>query len=874
MARSYNGLGLVATDEGLYQEAVRLFEQSAESARAAGDAAGVARAIGNMGLPLQELGDLGRARRNFQLLRDVGRQLGDARLEGNGLANEASIDIWEGDPGPAIARLDTARLIYRRIDYATGEQNALGQLATAYELTGEFNRAFASLDSSLVIARAQGLLFEEAEALRLTADLHGQVGDWRRAIRLYEQVDSLFREGGFESSRAAALRGSANAFLALDNQVRARADAQEALRLHASFGEVVEELDDLTLLAEIEARGDAAGAIRYLDSAAVVANGLNTRGARLSVLLARARLADMRRDSRGVLEVVSDASADVTEGDYWAQWEAYALAARAYQRLSVLDSAALVGRRAVAAVERVRAELGSETMRTTFGTERADVYSDLVLVLLQQGRTDESFAVADAARSRGLLDHLSAARGGSGLAELAGGVDLLRRIDQLVERLRATEPRGLPERAGDMDSTVQEVVRELDSARSEYEAILTAAERRSPRAVALLGTAAPRLDDIRAALSADEILLEYLVTSNDLIIFAIRRDGLRVLDEPTDGETLGYRVGLLRGLWGTSSGDWRRGLPVSRALHETLIEPVRRAGLLDDSIAHILVVPHGALGRLPFASLNDGASGAYLARDYSVTYLPSAAALPVLRGVDPASRPLATGGDVFAPFPDELPSTASEADAFRRAIPGGRAHRGAAATEAALREALASERLVHVATHGTLNARNPMFSRVELARPRTPRAARLENDGRLEVHEVLGLIVRSPLVFFSGCETGTGQPWTDDPVRGTADHTLAQALLSAGAANVISTLWRIDDAGAAEFARLFYSHLAREPVSGALVSAQREMADDPRYASPYFWASYALSGEGRFAGPQSATTASVSISEGPQPSGPSFTRNP
>ena len=177
-----------------------------------------------------------------------------------------------------------------------------------------------------------------------------------------------------------------------------------------------------------------------------------------------------------------------------------------------------------------------------------------------------------------------------------------------------------------------------------------------------------------------------------------------------------------------------------------------------------------------------------------------------------------------------------------------------------------------MATHGVLNARNPMFSRLELARPRGRGGS--GDDGRLEAHELLGLVVRSPLVFFSGCETGAGRFWTDDPARGTGDHTLAQAALSAGATNVISTLWRIDDAGAAEFARRFYTQLARHPVSAALAAAQREMAADPRYESPYFWAGYTLSGEGRYGGPQDRSTASVPELEGYRSPSPPAPRRP
>src|SRR4030095_13124493 len=112
--------------------------------------------------------------------------------------------------------------------------------------------------------------------------------------------------------------------------------------------------------------------------------------------------------------------------------------------------------------------------------------------------------------------------------------------------------------------------------------------------------------------------------------------------------------------------------------------------------------------------------------------------------------------------------------------------------------------------------------------------ARPDDDGRLELHEVLGLSVRSPLVFLSGCETGAGYEWTDDPIKGTAELTLAQAFLSAGASNVILTLWRIDDAGAGAFANNFYDELSKSGVALALAKAQRRMATDSRYGNPYY----------------------------------------
>ena len=842
LSRSYNGLGLVAEDEGRNQEAIRHFERAIETARAARDDAALARASGNIGLALQNLGELDRARAAHRTLREAGQRLGNRKYEANGLLNEASLDIWEGDPVPAIARLDTARRYYREVGYRTGEEWALGQLATARELTGELDRAFAALDSALILARDRGLEGEAGDNLRLIADLHAQTGDWRRAIRYYQQADSLFRTSGFEGARGAALRGAAAAYLALGNARRARAEASEASRLHAASGEVLEQLDDLLLLATIETNADPAGAARHLASARRLAGSLNTRGAQLLTALGEARYADRLQSPRRVLATVDAASRDLTPGDLWAEWELNALAARAEARLGRLDSAVARGRRAVRAIERQRNSLGSDALRATMVTERAEVYGDLVLALLQLGRTDEAFAAADAARSRGLLEHLAAVRAGRIQPELLRGEELLRQIDRLMRRIRDAEPTRPEERAGDASPAQDSIVRALAAARSEYEALVTRVAEGSSPGAAVLGAVAVRIDDVRQALDENELLLEYLITSDRLIIFVVRRDGIRVLEHPADAFTLRHQVQLLRELWGSPAGDWRLGLPAAAALYQAIVAPVRDAHLLDGH-RRLLIVPHGVLAQLPFAALRDPATDRFLVEDYAVAHLPSAAALAALRRRVAASSETARGQG-FAPFPEELPASAGEVGAFRSALHGAVIRLGGEATEAGVRRALGESGLVHVATHGTLNAPNPMFSRIELARPRAKETP--SDDGRLEVHELLGMEIRSPVVFFSGCETGAGQPWSDDPVRGTADLTLAQAALSAGAGNVISTLWRVRDAGAAAFADRFYASLQHGSVSAALAAAQRETLADPKLASPFYWAGYVLSGEGRF----------------------------
>jgi CHAT domain-containing protein len=232
-----------------------------------------------------------------------------------------------------------------------------------------------------------------------------------------------------------------------------------------------------------------------------------------------------------------------------------------------------------------------------------------------------------------------------------------------------------------------------------------------------------------------------------------------------------------------------------------------------------------------------------LAEQFTLARLPAAGVLPELRAPESVQR--ATGAAVvLAPFPDRLRATGTEADALARIVPNAPVHRGAAATEDRLRRALGERVPVHVATHAAFNSANPMFSGLALAVGR----GGSRDDGRLDVHEVLEMLVRSPLVFLSGCETAVGAARATAFDRMEDVTTLGDAFLLSGAGGVIATLWRIDDEGAAYFAETFYRQLANRSAAEALAEAQRAMIRHPRWGDPYYWAAYTLSGDASSAG--------------------------
>jgi CHAT domain-containing protein len=241
---------------------------------------------------------------------------------------------------------------------------------------------------------------------------------------------------------------------------------------------------------------------------------------------------------------------------------------------------------------------------------------------------------------------------------------------------------------------------------------------------------------------------------------------------------------------------------------------------------------------MPFAALEDE-TGKRLVESHSILTMPSASAVPILRR--PQSVVPDRSSSVFAPFPAELRGTLEEATAVKAETNASRSFIGSRATEAQLREALQTGGNVHVASHAVLNHTNPMFSRIELSPGKTQAP---QDDGYLDVHEILRMSVRSDLVYLSGCETGAGAAWST-AFRRTQDYaTLSQAILYAGAQDVIATLWRIDDIGASTFARNFYAALANNDAVDALAIAQRTMIRDRKYASPRYWAAYTISGSG------------------------------
>jgi CHAT domain-containing protein/tetratricopeptide (TPR) repeat protein len=152
---------------------------------------------------------------------------------------------------------------------------------------------------------------------------------------------------------------------------------------------------------------------------------------------------------------------------------------------------------------------------------------------------------------------------------------------------------------------------------------------------------------------------------------------------------------------------------------------------------------------------------------------------------------------------------------------------------------LSRYRIVHLATHGLLNSEHPELSGIVLSL--VDREGRPQN-GFLRLHEIYNLNLPAELVVLSACQTGLGKE-----VRGEGLVGLTRGFMYAGAARVMASLWKVDDAATAELMKRLYGKMLQEGMrpSAALRAAQVEMWQQPRWQGPYYWAAFVLQGEWR-----------------------------
>ncbi|MEM8734089.1 MAG: CHAT domain-containing protein, partial [Planctomycetota bacterium] len=284
-----------------------------------------------------------------------------------------------------------------------------------------------------------------------------------------------------------------------------------------------------------------------------------------------------------------------------------------------------------------------------------------------------------------------------------------------------------------------------------------------------------------------------------------------------------------------------------RLVHDLLWKPLQEH-LPKDPAAPVVLAPHAELFAVPFAALLDNSNSPLIEKHTlttvgSIELFRAARQRRAVNNKFDANAILIVGNPEMpkyrfrpdrpaAPL-DPLPGSEREAKAIASMF-GIEPLLGSAASESVVKQRMQSAPVIHMATHGLLEA-DSVFTRNYLSSMAL--AADEETDGFLTVREVMEMELNAELAVLSACDSGRGE------ITGEGVVGLSRAYLTAGVPNVVVSLWPVSDQATAFMMVQFYQALGKgqskaEALRSAILATRREVSD------PELWAPFLLYGAG------------------------------
>jgi CHAT domain-containing protein/tetratricopeptide (TPR) repeat protein len=872
-----NKIGRIHCFLGEYQKALNYHNQALPLARAAADDQEEASTLTNLGQAYWLRSEHEKALDYLSQALQIWQLIHDRRGEVETLNILARVYYQMGDQYKALSSFDQALRLSRILSDQAQEVNTLGGMGLSYYVLGEYEKAAEIWKQELVLLRASGQTGMEANVLGKLGSAYNALGGKQEALDYLNQAIKLARDRGDRVDEAGSLQTIGRVYRSIGEPRKAIEYLEQSLvvlkdadnpptsvaRAHYNLGKIYTDL------------GEYEKALDYLNQALVV---WKSRSDPVNIAATIRELARAER-GRGNLETALAQSAtalNLMEG-------IRARAGGPEQRASYL------------AIVQDCFELRVEVLTQLHKLDPSKNYSAAAL------QTSES------ARARSLLDTLVEAGVDVRRGVAPDLLKRERTISEKLSSKASEQVRLLGVKSA--NGPLIQVSKEIKDLSAQYERVEAEIRAASPRYAEMIQPHPLNLAEIREQVIDDQtVLLEYYLGEERSYLWAVTSTSIKSYELPKRAvidaaarqvyESLTARnrrvkfetVEERRARIGKADADYPA---AAVALSKVVLGPV--AGQLANK--RLLIVSDGALQYVPFAALPnpDSSSNEPLTLTNEVVSLPSASTLAVLRQevarhkpapktiavlADPvfdgddqrvkdslarnkvfpldtavAARRMITtkseiqrlasesGWDGEGPGMARLPFTRIEADAIAALVPATSRKEEldfAASLSNATSADLSQYRIVHFATHGFLNSRHPELSGIVLSL--VDEKGR-EQEGFLRAHEIYDLKIPAELVVLSGCRTGLGKE-----IRGEGLIGLTRAFMHAGAARVLVSLWDVNDEATAELMTRFYVRLLgsdKLSPAAALRAAQVSMAQEKRWASPYFWAGFTLQGEPR-----------------------------
>jgi CHAT domain-containing protein len=829
-----HGEGSVLLVMGDKQKALDAFLRARQLFEEAGDRRGEGNTfVGEAGV-LFRSGDNEKALAAYQRARKLFEDVEDRRGEGDTFYGEADVLSQLGDNEKALDAYKHAHKLYEAAGHRLGEGLAFFGEANALYLLRDYDKALTAYNSARDLFEhigyrwGQGNMWIDQAYLEILLEEPEKALDaYQRARKLFEEVGSRQEEGDTWVGEGEVLFQMGDNEKALDAYKRARKLFEQLEDRRGQGITFRDEADVLAQMGENEKALDAYRSARKLFEQIDLTLGLG------GALLGEARLQSRQENKNEAKNLASQAVAAYRKaGSVDDERSAWLVVAEAEHSLGNLEPAVSAAREAIRLNAAWRSKRITEALRVDEDESIAAVYDILVPVLLSQGGTEQALAAAEESRSHVLLDLLAA---GFKQGELGEAIDLRaerRRLESELAQVE-TESRQAADagRLTELQTKRNQIDRELDwvqyqTLAAEQTALLTG----EPLDAAAIRAIARETGSILLYYAADEELIGFLVPSDGTDVFAARIDLSR--------ERLTEAVHrYIHDVANPFYAD--RAARQSRELWDLLLAPfaarLSTAGLAGGPL---VIVPHGPLHELPFETLVDPAGTPLLER-WAFSFAPSVSTLARARERHKEPQPK----DGFLAFSSGRGLKLPEAEAGEVAQLFGNNKAAFKPTEARF------ENYEHLVP----GARQLLISTTGTWAPGDQRKTYLEilptqdvHDSRLSVAEIAAIPLAAELVTLAACDTARGKTRLSDERL-----DLTRAFLTAGAASVLATRWKVpDDPATTRFLLDFYRAYRQGGPDGqglrkdqALTEARRRSRErgDPAQV----WAAWVLVGDAR-----------------------------
>lgn len=868
-----------AGDGASQRSALLRFDDAIAAAQRAGEPGTEGEALLRSAIVAGQLSRIAEAIERVERAIPIFHDLGFKGAEGRAIDRRGELARRVGDVVAAERDLKAALPLVTEAVSHEGIADVRNNLGLLYEQSGQWDQAIVLFEEALHIADHASDDTRAALYANL-GNTYSDMGDYQRALAALGKSLELRRKLNIPRRTAQTLQGIALVQTAMGEPEAARRNLEESLKLwqHSGdpgFGGVYASLGRLELS---DHRTD--NAIGLLQKAVETQRLAKDRRseARSLTTLAKAQLD--RGETAAALELANQALAGARDSAD-RQNEAASLYIRALvlEKSGRLDDALTDAESAVEVVESMREAIVNPELRSTYlGTVRK--YFDLVIELLMLkherdpggGFAAEAFRANERSRARTLLESLARSQ-----ADVVKGVppELLARERNLRRELDAkTSYRALLRRTGRPPADIAAAEGQIAALTASYREVKAQVESVSPEYAALEFPEPLPLAAVQARLlDAGTTLLEYHLGKERSYVWVVSdRDVIvRILAPEARLEALARTWhDLLRRNPAELDAAAARALrgrveKAGRALARAVLDPVSAAV----KGKRLLIVADGALHYIPFAAMPE--AGQPLVAAHEIAYLPSATLLDTLRHAPEKAQPLsrvavfadpvfqrndarfgrenATVGaaserseERWARFGDfrRLRFTRKEAEAILAAADRQKSLEALdfrASKQTFTSTDLRRFGIVHIATHGIVNAEEPDLSGLVFSRYDTHGR---KVDGYLRLHDVYNLDLHAELVVLSACRTALGKV-----VYGEGLISLTRGFMYGGARRVMSTVWSVDDRAATNLMARVYDAMLRRRASPAraLRQAQTAMLRDPRWSDPYYWAAFTLQGD-------------------------------